>query len=430
MRIRLDIPISLSEITGQIDDTVVEYLSTDTREMSQGDLFIPIKGKRFNGQSFVDEAKSRGAIVIDSDDGALTLLKIAALYKSKLTSLKYTIGITGSVGKTTAKEFIYKIASQKFRAHKTKENENNIIGVAKTILEAPKDTELLILEIGTNNIGEIKRIVDVIPMDISLITNIGTSHIGNFGSRDAIAREKLSIQGEGSLITRYEDSLSGFKFSSKCAGADLYIEKIDNRLLVYKFGKQICDTTCAFSESHLIEEVAGAVSVCVAMGLESKQVNLGISLLSYENTRQKIIKLKNITILSDCYNASLESFSAAFNTVSGMKEFPVYSAVIGDIDELCEMSNDIHRRLGAMLVGYNFRKIYVLGDMNEYVKHGYSDARGDDGRLKLLDHKKPLSDIADEIIRDSAYGEIILFKASRKMRLELLIDEIKRRCEA
>ena len=430
MRIKLDIPISLSEIAPCDDDTVIKYISTDTREMSAGDLFIPISGKNFNGRSFISEARSLGATVLETDNGAKALLQIAGLYKSKLRSLKYTVGITGSVGKTTAKEFIYKIATQKFLCHKTKENENNIIGVAKTILEAPHDTEVLILEVGTNHIGEIKEIVDLIPMDISLITSIGTSHIGNFGSRDAIVREKLCIRGNGALISRYEDSLLGFTFSAKSKEADLYIERCDNTVLIYNRGMLITKSNCVFSERHLIEELAGAVSICLALGVDTDMLNFGISALSYENTRQKIIKLKKISILSDCYNASLESFEAAFDTVSAMKNHPAFSLVIGDIDELSDMSESIHHRLGAMLTRYGFRKIYLIGDMSRYIKSGYLKASGIGERIILLDYKKALSDLALEIISGSIENEIILFKASRKMRLELIIDEIKRRCEA
>ena len=113
-----------------------------------------------------------------------------------------------------------------------------------------------------------------------------------------------------------------------------------------------------------------------------------------------------------------------------MKNYPAFSLVIGDIDELSDMSESIHHRLGAMLTRYGFRKIYLIGDMSRYIKSGYLKANGIGERIMLLDYKKALSDLALEIISGSLENEIILFKASRKMRLELIIDEIKRRCEA
>lgn len=431
MRITLDIPLSLSEITGGAEDILVNYISTDTREMSSGDLFIPISGRNFNGSDFISAARSKGAHVLDTEDGALTLLKIAGLYKSKLKRLKYTVGITGSVGKTTAKEFIYKIVSQKYQSHKTESNENNIIGVAKSILTAPCTTEALILEVGTNHIGEIKRITDVIPMDIALITNIGTSHIGNFGSQEAIAREKLCIKRDGitKLISRYEDALSGFTFSIKAKDANLYIEKQMEKIHIYKNFKLLLKSDCIFSEKHLLEEVAAAVSVCIAMGIDIETLKSGISPLSYDITRQKIIKLKAFSVFSDCYNASLESFTAAFDTISALANYPTYSAVVGDIDELSDMSRDIHYRLGATMARYNFRRIYLIGDMKNAIKEGYLSAMGRQDNLVVFNSEIDVYDIAEVIIRESREKEIILFKASRKMRLEVIIDEIKRRCE-
>lgn len=431
MRIRLDIPLTLSEISDCDKDAVIEYISTDTREISAGDLFIPLSGRTFNGHDFITEAMARGALVLDTNDGALDILKIARLYKTKLKGLKYTVGITGSVGKTTAKEFIYKIASLKYRSHKTFSNENNIIGVAKTILTSQKNTEALIIEVGTNHIGEIKRIADVIRFDIALITNIGTSHIGNFGTRDAIAREKLCIasDGETRLISRYEDALGGFTFSAKDPCADLHIEKQGDEVNIYKGGRLFLKCGCPFSEKHLLEEISAAASVCHLMKMSSEELNPGISSLSYDNTRQKFIKLKNFSILSDCYNASLESFKSSFDTISAMKDHEYYSAVIGDIDELSNMSESIHYELGKRLAFYNFRRIYLIGDMQEVIKDGYKSILGNADALLIFDKTKTVSDIADTIIKCCMENEIILFKASRKMRFEVIIDEIIRRCK-
>ena len=431
MRIRLDIPLLLSEITDCKEEKIIEYISTDTRELLQGDLFIPILGKNFNGRDFIKNAKDIGAFVLDTQEGASALLKVAALYKSKLAGLKYTVGITGSVGKTTAKEFIYKIASQKYDSHKTQANENNLIGVAKTILSAKGTTEVLILEIGTNHPGEIKEITSIISPDIALITNIGTSHIGNFGSRDAIKAEKLSIKSDEKalLFTRLEDGLSGFTFSARDKSADMYIEKNDTGICVYKSQAPYLKSECPFSEIHLIEELACALSVCSEMGIEKDLLIKGVSSLSYDITRQKTINLKKFVILSDCYNASLESFIAAFDTIFKIKNCSWRSAVIGDINELGDMSDSIHYRLGEILAGCKFRRIYVIGDMQKSIIRGYNSAAGDKKKIVAFEKGASISDVAERISDDAVSGEIILFKASRKMRFELIIDEIIRRCE-
>lgn len=430
MRIKLDIPLFLSEISHFPGDEVIEYISTDTREIFAGDLFIPISGKNFDGRDFIPEAKEKGAIILKTNDGALSLLRIATLYKSKLPRLKYTVGITGSVGKTTAKEFIYKIASEQYEAHKTYSNENNIIGISKTVLSAPKDTEILILEVGTNHSGEIRKIVDTLPPDIALITNIGTSHIGNFGSKDAIRREKLSIaSGEKTrLISRYEDGLGGLSFSAKTRHADVYIERDGCGVRVYKGGEAILGADCVFSENHLIEELCASASVCLAMGMEYEAINRGISSLSYENTRQKTINLGKFSILSDCYNASIESFSSALDSLAKMTGYSYHSAVIGDIDELSDMSEGIHLELGRLAAHYDLRRLHLIGSMREYVRSGFLSAGGNADSLILLDENAPSGALAEQIIKNVEENEIILFKASRRMRLEKIIDEIKGRC--
>jgi UDP-N-acetylmuramoyl-tripeptide--D-alanyl-D-alanine ligase len=123
MRIRLDNPLHLNELSGK----EIKYISTDTRDIEAGDLFIPIVGKRFDGRNFIEDARRKGATVYETDDGEIALLNIARLYKSSLKRLKYTVAITGSVGKTTTKEFLYEILKASYKVHKTKENENNAV---------------------------------------------------------------------------------------------------------------------------------------------------------------------------------------------------------------------------------------------------------------------------------------------------------------
>ena len=434
MRIRLDIPLLSKEISDGISDFEIRYVSTDTRTLCGGDLFIPLVGKKYDGGNFTEEAKGRGAIVIEGLSGTASLLRLAAVYKSKLARLKYTVGITGSVGKTTAKEFIYKIAKESLYTHKTEENENNIVGVAKTVLSAPKDTECLVLEIGTNHSGEIGEIVEQIPLDIALITLIGTSHIGNFGSRMAIMQEKLSIckNKKTRLITRLEDKISCIfskKFSVESKHSDLYLERHKSGVLVYICGKPLFLSECVFSEKYLLEELCGAISVCLEMGIPIEAIKRGVSSLSYDNTRQKIVNVGKFNIYSDCYNASLESFSASFEAISRMKEYSSYSLVFGDIDELWDFGEAIHRELGRLISTYRFRNIYALGNMTKAVTFELRE-RNTESRIFDFGANADFCKVAKTITDNSLENEIILFKASRKMQLELLIEEIKRRCKA
>ena len=171
MRIPLDIPLSLSEITHNIkssskiiDDALIWAITTNSKEVVRGDLFIALTGEKFNGEDFVSEAKQRGAYVISTNkenadilvaDTAHSLLEIASLYKTRLSNLKFTIAITGSVGKSTTKNILSTILERDYKICSTNENFNNIIGVSYTVLSAKRNVEILILELGMNHLGEI-----------------------------------------------------------------------------------------------------------------------------------------------------------------------------------------------------------------------------------------------------------------------------------
>ena len=227
MRIRLDIPLTLGEIAEacsgvckeELKGTPVEYLSTDTRELCPEDLFVAIKGEKFDGNDYVGKAIELGAIPLSSvetdvgitvTDSSLSLIGLARLYKSKLPNLKKVCGITGSIGKSTTKEFAAIIISEHFSVTKSIGNFNNAVGMCLSILSANKNTEVLILEMGMNAHGEISLLSKTAEPDIAVITSVGTSHIGRLGSREEIARAKLEIldgMKEGKLIVPADEAL-------------------------------------------------------------------------------------------------------------------------------------------------------------------------------------------------------------------------------
>ena len=429
MRIRLDNPLFLNEIS----DEAIEYISTDTRELRAGDLFIPLVGKSFDGRKFIKDAESIGARVYETDDGERALLNIANLYKSSLKSLKYTVAITGSVGKTTTKEFLYEILKYSYKVHKTSENENNAVGVSKTLLSAPRDTEVLILEVGTNHTGEIARITDIIQPTHALITNIGTSHIGNFGSREGIKKEKTCIVGNGNAtsFTRYEDEISlvgSARFSVKTREADFFLEKTPNGISFYKKSERLLDSVCKMSEEHLLELLCAAVGISLDLGASKESVIRGISSISYNNTRQNIFSVGKFHIFSDCYNASYESFLADFKALLAMEQYKERSLVLGDIGELGEYSEAIHYELGKQISKYGFRRVYIVGAMRATVISGILSGGGRAPKITTFSESYTPRFIAGVILENAAEGEIILFKASRKMKLEKIIDEINERC--
>jgi UDP-N-acetylmuramoyl-tripeptide--D-alanyl-D-alanine ligase len=209
MRVKLGIPLSLRQIADACgghrlceENTVISHVSTDTREIYARDLFIALPGKSYNGSDFIDIARQRGAVVLSSEkekshiyhqDTRQALLNFASNYIGYLPYLLYKIGITGSVGKTTTKEFLKIILSQKYLTHTSEGNFNNEIGMPMSILSSHADTEIMVMELGMSALGEIGRLSKCLSPNIGIITNIGSAHIGLLGSRENIARAKSEL---------------------------------------------------------------------------------------------------------------------------------------------------------------------------------------------------------------------------------------------
>lgn len=442
LRVRLDIPLSVLEIKNAVGYDVkspgdanvwITHVTTSSEEAFRGDLFVPLKGKLQNGESYVAKAKKRGAVTISEIKGDIlckstgdALLSIARYYKTKLPSLFSTVAITGSVGKTTTKEFLYRILSTKFCVHKSQGNYNNDIGLPLSILAAPRSTELLILEMGMNHIGEIARLTECASPDVAVITNIGTAHIGNLGSREEIAKAKLEIKGGGAkLIVPYGESLlnsfSDVSFSSLDKRADLFVTRKDASVLVYKRGKRILSAAFSPIGGQFTECLASAIAVATELNLSTSEIGAGISSIGSGDTRLKITPLGDFSIIEDYYNASLESFIADFKLMN-MLGSTTKSSLIGTIMELGDLSKKIHYRLGREAAEHGLDKLYLIGEMSRFVKRGAVDYGFDEKSIFMASSNE---DAARIIAEKHLSGEMILFKASRAIKLENCADILK-----
>ena len=297
MRIKLEKALSLGEIADAVNgrlsydkNVVITHITTDSRECFSGDLFIALPGKAYNGEDYTEEANSKGAITVSVSgaDSAIAvydcinaLHSLAKYYKKFLSKLKCTVAITGSVGKSTTKEIVALFLRDKFFIHSTYENENNLIGVPSTILQASLNTEILVLEFGMNHHGEIARLANLAEPDVAVITNIGTAHIGNLGSREAIADAKKEIFiGEKKvipIIPKNEPLLSGITdaitFSSKDPEADVFVKRsCKNKIAVYKKGVAVDEAYFETEGSHLLENISAALAVADALNVKIKSL--------------------------------------------------------------------------------------------------------------------------------------------------------------
>ena len=392
----LKIPITLSEVafacgTALNKADIVRRIITDSREALMGDLFIALRGERFNGNDHIAEAKAHGAYTLSDErsDADIfvkevfsALAYIAAYYKSLSKSLVRTLGITGSIGKTTTKNFISSILSGHGKVCATRGNENNRLGVPLTVLSLSPDTEYLVIEAGMNHTGELLDISRTIEPDIAMITNIGTAHIGNFKDREGIASAKLELfshakEGASLLIPFGEPILTREpRFQTVATGyepqADFSItgELNDKGLsgFFYKKSERLFSFSTKISARHLLPSLSFAFAALYKAGIDPRKISALTGRLSDADTRIKVFRTGNITVIDDSYNASRESLVGALNYLKSFGDGLKY-ALIGDILELGELAGDIHYEIGKIAAGI-VDKLLVFG------KHSYSLVRG------------------------------------------------------
>ncbi len=413
-------------------------ISTDTRYIKENSIFFALKGANFNGNQFADEALKYGAkyVVVDESDyvrgehyllvdDVLTALQDLAKYHRQQLQIPI-VGITGTNGKTTSKELLYAVLSQKFKTYATQGNLNNHIGVPLTLLSIDSTYEMAVIEMGANHIGEIALLSNIAQPDCGLITNVGKAHLEGFGSFEGVKKTKgelydylqanngtLFIQGDNQHLIEmassrtFERTLSyGFTDLNEIIGklivADPYLSikwrQKDNS------AEHVVKTH--LTGSYNMENILAAVSVGLFFDLSPQQINTGIENYVPKNNRSQITKTEKNTIVADFYNANASSMVAALENMS------VISAdnkvvILGDMFELGEESYKEHQKLVNNALASNFDRLIFVG--KEFYKHKSDQAQ----------FFPTTADAEQEVgsIKDS----FILLKASRGMAFEKLL---------
>ncbi len=443
MRIHLDLPLSFHEISkysirNTLDDNpVIEYISTDTRNISRGDLFIALRGENNSGENYIYNARELGAYTVSTNDKNASLmvadsedflLDLAKLYKSKLKNLKFTVGITGSLGKTTTKEFAYAALCTKYKVHKTNENHNNKIGAAETVLSAPKDTELLLLEMGMNNKGEIKRISQAISPDYAIITNIGLCHIGNLGSREEIAKAKLEILSgmkNKNLIAPYDEPLlldfASNTFSVSESAADFYI---CNESHCFKKNNKTIKLPNLFPANHLNHALCASLAITSILGLKDDELIIAVDKIHKANLRQKFIQCGTLTLYDDTYSSSPEAVNENLKYLRCIFPDKNISCVLGDMLELGERSRNLHKYIGSLMPKYRIHRLYVFGSYAHLISEGAKSEGMPENMIVTGNEDFTYKGLAIKIMQNSQENEIIMFKASHKLHADKIIEEL------
>lgn len=448
MRIIPKLPITLREIADATNTNItsnesIVAITTSSKEVCPGDLFVAIKGETANGEDFTEEAKNKGAYILSSKDDCsdfkvndtlVALLEIASHYKTKLKHLKSTVAITGSVGKTTSKNILSKMLSHQKRVHYTEGNYNNFLGLSHTILNAPIDTEVLVAEIGMNHLGEIDILSKALKPDISVITNIGTSHVGNLGSREIIAKAKLEILNgmkSPKVIVPYEEELlknvSGkYTYSTEFNDANCFIHPKNLTAFgsVFDIHTQkydIYNQRITLPGRHILKSVAISISVMELLNLNNEEISASLPSLDSTCTRAKLAKIGAITVYDDTYSSSPEAVIAVFNLLS-LDKNTQKSCMLGDMLELGSDAEKLHKMIGTAVVEYKFEKLFAFGIYAPFIAEGAKSAGMKDENIFINTDINAPQITAKQILENSKSGEIILFKASHTVHAERIYD--------
>lgn len=436
--------LKLSEIAKALNGTInkdAEFnaVCIDTRKITNGCLFICIKGERFDAHQFADEALEKGAsaVMIDEDitpNGAYikvdntskALLALGGYYRSKFSIP--IVGLTGSVGKTTTKEFTALVVGAKYNTIKTQGNLNNEIGLPQMLFQIDNSVEAAVIEMGMNHFGEISRLVNATKPTIALITNVGVSHIENLGSRDGILKAKLEItegleKGAPLILNADNDKLSTVKsdvhrvyFYGIGNDADFkavnVVEKDNTTHFEIEYFGKSQPITIPTIGIHNVYNALAAFAVGYFLDVDANDAALALSNYVPAGMRQRMVKVGRITSIEDCYNASPDSMNAAMRTLHdtvGNKKI----AVLGDMLELGDYSETAHTSVGKMVGDNDIDYLLAYGANAKY----YVSSAQENGckNAYLFDDKQELADKLMQIAQDD---DVVLFKGSRGMRLE------------
>ncbi len=424
----------LSAPENLLDKNITNF-STDTRTIKKDDFYIPLKGERFDGEKFIDKAIENGAIGYFTTDNTIiddvVALKVPDTKKAYLELANYrrnqinpqVIMITGSSGKTTTKELVYSVCSQKYKTVKTPLNHNNEIGFCQTVFSINEDTQILIIEAGMRGLGEIELISKYAEPNISIISNVGTAHIGRLGSRENIAKAKCEItkfQKPNGILIAHNDEL--IKQTTDYTGEKIYYSLSDTKIINKKIGYSKYEYKNDIYELNIegdynVENSLAAIEVGKRLDIEYNLIAQGLRNYKPIEKRWEIEKIGGYNIINDSYNANPDSMIAATNTILDLYENIVI--ILGDMGELGENENFYHKKVGKFINNKNKpnAKILTVGNASKNIS--------DEIKVCFTKHFQTNEDVARYILANIEIGTTIFLKASRSMKFEEILTYLK-----
>ncbi|MDP8269501.1 MAG: UDP-N-acetylmuramoyl-L-alanyl-D-glutamate--2,6-diaminopimelate ligase [Candidatus Tenebribacter davisii] len=407
---------------------LIEYISTDSRTIKANSLFFALKGKNFDGHDYVDnilkiencwavvdmDYKSNSTKLIRVKDTLEALALLAKVYKQHFDLT--TIAVTGSYGKTTVKEYLYNIFSELSNTHKTFGNENNLIGVPRTIFRLDPKYNYSILELGTNQFGEIEKLVNIADPDIGVIVSVGASHleylqneVGVFKEKSALFQHDLLYKffpADDERFKKFNGSSFGFSPNSIYKFSEFHMQ---NDTTIFKVNNIEFSIPTPFTKYGFNAGIA--VSVALQLNMNVELIKKGLLKPLQISQRMEIIRRKERSLLVDCYNANPDSMEAAIEFWSTYEIEKPHYAILGDMLELGKLTIELHKKILNVLKDKDYRQLLSVGNMSREYN---ADVHFDDVEELL----------ASKILAKIPENAVILIKASHGIKLEKIIGRI------
>ncbi len=447
-------PMSLQQIARAIgarytgEDRMIPHISTDSRTIQPGCLFVALKGDRFDGHAYIATALEQGAVcavsmedgpyppdkVLGVSDTRQALMQIAGLYRRSLDVR--VVGITGSVGKTTTKEMVACVLAAGLPTLKTQANLNNEVGLSQTILQLEESHKAAVLEMGMDGPGQMHHLSLCAAPDIGILTNIGVSHIQQFGSREGIREEKLAISDgmwDGAVLIVCGDDdmlatvdiprLQVLRYAIDAKEAQVRAERIKeysthtNFEILYNGNR--FDAQIPTVGRHNVYNALAAFLAGVTLNIQPQVAVAALKNYRPAGMRQNVVHHAEFTVVEDCYNASPDSMRAALTTLGRLECDGRRIAVLSDMLELGEIAQQAHYQVGHLVGECGVDALFCTGPLSKEYVHGAQDAG-----LEQAVHYQSMDTLFEALKTQIHPGDILWFKASRSMKLEQVIERV------
>lgn len=431
----------------ELSQETAKGIVIDSRQIEPGYIFVATKGERVDGHQFIPDVFAKGAMAVICEvlpeedlgpcilvkDSFMALKQAAAFYRQQLNIR--VVGITGSVGKTSTKEFVASVLSEKYKVHKTAGNYNNEVGLPLTIFGIQEDDQIAVLEMGINTFGEMHRLSEVAKPDICVMTNIGQCHLENLIDRDGILRAKSEIfdfmNPKGTVVVNGDDDKlatihevygkAPVTFGMNKQNA-IWADHIENRGLLgscadIHMGDEVVHAIIPLPGEHMIYNAMAAAAVALQFGMSKEEIAAGISHVEAVAGRSHLVEAGDKVIIDDCYNANPVSMKAAIDLLATAPGRKV--AILGDMFELGENEKAMHGEVGEYAAEKGIDLILCVGELSEAM---YQEAVGSGGNAKYYETREALEAVLNEILQQ---GDTVLVKASHSMAFENLVKCIQ-----